>query len=445
MGNSLRCKVGGYKGSRVLRYASSTKNPLDAQIVRLMEQGFPSIFLPFSVVPLSSHSSEVHYDVTRFITLSEYVKSATDEAKLLAIFDQYKQLFETCSALNLLLKNVMFDANQVYCDPWENHSLKFLLLPFGGIDPDMAALNSFFVNFPKKVRNADPASKMLLGRYAAYFQRTTAFNPTEFMDFLTSLSRTPGTEVAARNDARFQSAAPVRSKVVSVVPSASSRPAHTAGTSASNQEKLEQRGRHVRIDPGTSALNTIDWRMLTNEDVSEGGAAAEEQGFGTTELNEDISEEDALREIQPNALSKPGEQPPVFSTTVLDKVEMCSASETLKQEPQQPQPVKKPPLPQLRYWLTRQGTGERFELTGDSFSVGKSKYASYQVKNTTTVSRIHARFCCTSTECWIEDNSSTNKTFINERQLVPCKREKLVDGVVVRMSDEYFTFEECHS
>ena len=81
-------------------------------------------------------------------------------------------------------------------------------------------------------------------------------------------------------------------------------------------------------------------------------------------------------------------------------------------------------------------------LHGKRFVVGKSKYSTYQVRNTTTVSRSHALFHCEEDACWVEDDNSRNGTFVNGERLAPNVRKRLEDGDAVRMSDEMFTFNE---
>lgn len=97
--------------------------------------------------------------------------------------------------------------------------------------------------------------------------------------------------------------------------------------------------------------------------------------------------------------------------------------------------------PRRRYFLTRLSTKERFEVRGRRFVVGKSKYSSYQVRNTTTVSRSHALFFCSDEGCSMEDDHSRNGTYLNGERIYPGKRYALEDDDRIRMSDETFVFE----
>ena len=95
----------------------------------------------------------------------------------------------------------------------------------------------------------------------------------------------------------------------------------------------------------------------------------------------------------------------------------------------------------MRFYLTRIATGERFEVRGRRFVVGKSKHSSFMVRGTTTVSRSHAIFVTGPDTCTIEDDNSRNGTFVNNERLDPGFPVELVDGDTVRLSDENFAFE----
>ncbi len=94
------------------------------------------------------------------------------------------------------------------------------------------------------------------------------------------------------------------------------------------------------------------------------------------------------------------------------------------------------------FWLIHKRTGEKVRIKGKRFVVGKSKKSSYQVKNTTTVSRSHAIFSCDESSCYIEDDNSLNGTFVNTEKLASGIKLKLHDGDSIRMSDEVFNLKE---
>lgn len=100
------------------------------------------------------------------------------------------------------------------------------------------------------------------------------------------------------------------------------------------------------------------------------------------------------------------------------------------------------PVKVSTFWLIHKRTGEKVRINGKRFVVGKSKKSSYQVKNTTTVSRSHAIFSCDESSCYIEDDNSLNGTFVNAEKLDSGIKLKLHDGDSIRMSDEVFNLKE---
>lgn len=134
------------------------------------------------------------------------------------------------------------------------------------------------------------------------------------------------------------------------------------------------------------------------------------------------------------------EQAPVFARTpATDEPEPAPAADRTDSDPEG-EPVRKR-APRRRYFLTRLSTKERFEVRGRRFVVGKSKYSSYQVRNTTTVSRSHALFFCSDEGCSVEDDGSRNGTYLNGERIYQGKRYALEDDDRIRMSDETFVFE----
>lgn len=120
------------------------------------------------------------------------------------------------------------------------------------------------------------------------------------------------------------------------------------------------------------------------------------------------------------------------------------ASPTPAPAPAAPIPSSVAPVaraPRRHFTMTRLRTGETFEIRGRHFVVGKSKHSSFQVRNTTTVSRSHAIFCVRDGVCTVMDDSSRNGTFVNGERLEPGVAMELEDGDTVRMSDVDFVFE----
>lgn len=422
----MRCKVIKHSGTVVLRYSSTTKNPLDTRVVRVLEQATPAVLLPFSTVQTSSSSSEVHYDISRLITLSEYLKNPISGDLLTILFDQLSQVITACSSLSLPLKNVEFGVNQVYCDPWSNHGLRFIYMPFEGIAPDSDKVRSFFAGIASRAVPIDGRAQQLVMLYGSYFQKEAAFNPTEFASYLTSLASGAGLEPEPRDDEKKSGDGCLSSEI----DTRSSKECNCKPQVADCASKeAELRGRHVRLAPNTDVLNRYDWHdfqeVPPQEFVCVPESSSAVQSAPISQPTPEVFASDCVEPFLTTCLDEAGDSPQKSrdsddsSTTVL------------------PDEVGK------KFFLTRVKTGEHFEVQGANFVVGKSVKSSFQVRGTNTVSRSHAVFSCEGESCFIEDDKSTNGTFIDEVQLNSGCRVRLENGVTIRMSDENFTFAIC--
>ncbi len=91
--------------------------------------------------------------------------------------------------------------------------------------------------------------------------------------------------------------------------------------------------------------------------------------------------------------------------------------------------------------LTRRSTGVTVNIDRPVFRIGKERdRVDFCITENRTVSRHHATIYCRDGSCFIEDNNSTNKTYINNTPLLPEREIKLKDGDVIRLSDEEFDF-----
>ena len=91
--------------------------------------------------------------------------------------------------------------------------------------------------------------------------------------------------------------------------------------------------------------------------------------------------------------------------------------------------------------LTRRSTGVSVYIDRPVFRIGKERdRVDFCITENRTVSRHHATIYCRDGSYFIEDNNSTNKTYINGTPLIPEREIKLKDGDVIRLSNEEFDF-----
>ena len=85
--------------------------------------------------------------------------------------------------------------------------------------------------------------------------------------------------------------------------------------------------------------------------------------------------------------------------------------------------------------------GKRYELSGDSISLGRHPDCPICIPEVGAVSRFHAKITVDSEKYFVEDLESRNGTQLNGETLVPHQRRALKHGDTVRICDVEFGFE----
>lgn len=91
--------------------------------------------------------------------------------------------------------------------------------------------------------------------------------------------------------------------------------------------------------------------------------------------------------------------------------------------------------------LHRTQTGEKIQINKPVFRIGKERsYVDYFVTNNNAVSRSHADIISRDTGYFVIDLNSKNKTYINNRMIVPQTETAIKDGDLLRLGNEEFIF-----
>ncbi|WP_298528407.1 FHA domain-containing protein [uncultured Ruminococcus sp.] len=112
------------------------------------------------------------------------------------------------------------------------------------------------------------------------------------------------------------------------------------------------------------------------------------------------------------------------------------------QEVKKPEPVKEStPAEQPAPKLTRRSNGETFSVNKPVFKLGKERAkVDFCITGNKTVSRVHATLYVRGGECFVQDNNSTNRTFVNGEPIAVQTEIKLKKGDVLKLSNEEFDF-----
>lgn len=91
-----------------------------------------------------------------------------------------------------------------------------------------------------------------------------------------------------------------------------------------------------------------------------------------------------------------------------------------------------------KYYLKRRSNGDEILISKDKFTVGRKLTCSYVVADNESISRIHAVFYLNNGVCTVMDNHSTNKVYVNDRELEEGERFQIKSGDVLELGTETF-------
>jgi len=94
-------------------------------------------------------------------------------------------------------------------------------------------------------------------------------------------------------------------------------------------------------------------------------------------------------------------------------------------------------------WIVRVKNNDVVELNQDIIRLGRSNdQVEYTIGGNSTIGRVHARLIVRDGKCYIIDNKSMNKTYLNNKELLPEKEYLLNNLDVIRLSNESFEFHQ---
>ena len=91
--------------------------------------------------------------------------------------------------------------------------------------------------------------------------------------------------------------------------------------------------------------------------------------------------------------------------------------------------------------LIRRKNGGNIIINKDCFSIGKdSLNIDFRIADNSAVSRRHATIRKSGKQVVIEDNNSTNGTFVRGERLIKGQTKTLINGDVIKIADEEFDY-----
>lgn len=93
--------------------------------------------------------------------------------------------------------------------------------------------------------------------------------------------------------------------------------------------------------------------------------------------------------------------------------------------------------------LVRKTTGERVEITKQSFTIGIESYVDYRITGNSAISRSHAKIIVRGNEYLLVDTNSTNGTYVNGNMIRNNVEVRIENGNKIVFANEEFDFLVC--
>ena len=452
-----------------LGYVVADQRQLDKRLYEAVTGGVVSCLLPGALMRYPDGVLEMRYRIAGE-TLEQRLTRPFDGAETCELLDSISSALDALVASQMPLMNLRFAADEVVMDA-AGTGCRFVFLPMTGIKPNLDGVRVFFESVAAAVKPADDIAQNALTSLSSFFKKSGPFDILGFSRHLKQVSVSAmlmdagttvlddgdgddhGTTVLDSGDDHgttvlddgedldVSAPGPVLGTVVlsdledepiaatepAPAPAPESQPAPEPEPEPESEPAPEDEDdladapiAQSRPDR-TGVLNPIDFKVAEGYESLFSQDTVERHGSHASDAKAPAH---AAHAPEPEPAPEPKPEP---------KPEPAPKSE--------PAPAPAAPERHLRFYLTRIATGERFEVRGRRFVVGKSKHSSFMVKGSTTVSRSHAIFVADGATCTIEDDNSRNGTFVNNERIDPGFPVALVDGDTVRMSDENFAFE----
>lgn len=456
-----------------LGYVVADQRQLDKRLYEAVTGGVVPCLLPGALMRYPDGVLEMRYRIAGE-TLEQRLARPFDGAETCELLESISSALDALVAGQMPLMNLRFAADEVVMDA-AGTGCRFVFLPMTGIKPNLDGVRVFFESVAAAVKPADDIAQNALTSLSSFFKKSGPFDILGFSRHLKQVSVSAmlmdagttvlddgdgddhGTTVLDSGDDHgttvlddgedldVSAPGPVLGTVVlsdlEDEPIAATEPAPAPESQPAPEPEPEPESEPAPEDEDdladapiaqsrpdrTGVLNPIDFKVAEGYESLFSQDTVERHGSHASDAKAPAHVAHASK---PEPAPKPEPEPAPVPTP----------------EPKpapKPEPAPAPAAPErhLRFYLTRIATGERFEVRGRRFVVGKSKHSSFMVKGSTTVSRSHAIFVTDGATCTIEDDNSRNGTFVNNERIDPGFPVALVDGDTVRMSDENFAFE----
>lgn len=476
-----------------LGYVVADQRQLDKRLYEVVTGGVVPCLLPGALMRYPDGVLEMRYRIAGE-TLEQRLARPFDGAETCELLESISSALDALVAGQMPLMNLRFAADEVVMDA-TGTGCRFVFLPMTGIKPNLDGARVFFESVAAAVKPADDIAQNALTSLISFFKKSGPFDILGFSRHLKQVSVSAmlmdagttvlddgdgddhGTTVLDSGDDHGTTVlddgedlggvapGPVLGTVVlsdledepiaatepAPAPAPEPQPAPEPEPEPESEPEPEPEPEPAPEEEDdladapiaqsrpdrTGVLNPIDFKVAEGYESLFSQDTVERHGSHASDTKAPAH---AAHAPKPEPAPEPKPEP-APAPTPKPEPEPAPAPEPKPAPKPEPTPAPAAPERHLRFYLTRIATGERFEVRGRRFVVGKSKHSSFMVKGSTTVSRSHAIFVTDGATCTIEDDNSRNGTFVNNERIDPGFPVALVDGDTVRMSDENFAFE----
>ena len=334
------------------------------------------------LVPFAEGTDRLEFTGAKGIPLINKIRSGIDKQEYFCIIKNLLDIIKVAETCGFNMQNIVLDPNFITVDT-ADLDIYLFYLPLWYNE----SCNDGIVNCLRKIST-----------FAQYKSQSDYSAVDGFMNFV---CRESGFTISEAKEY-------IRKEVPSLFPAQTAKPAHTQfSRPASNTPKSEHtQFSKPHIPEPSQHINNMAQTIIN--DINKGS-----QEFKHT----------AAPEVP---------EPKIIPSLNSDKKNVLP--ELVKSEHIRSAPQNYPKL-------TRRATGVTVNIDKPVFRIGKERdKVDLCITENRTVSRVHATIYTRSGSCYIEDNNSTNRTYINGTP-VPANMEiKIKSGDVLKLSNEEFDF-----
>lgn len=366
-------------------------------------------------VEYDQKSNSLIYNTTGCYSLKERFKGIMTKQQFIDILIEIIELQKQISAHTMYIKNLVFDFDKIFYAPQQQgNQLIFVYVPIMAYDNEVI-LKDYLKQMPFTISFSNSEPLNYVSDYIAYFNNNINFSIYDFEMFVRNMNGEKDTNLSdnASSAESFKVNGSINRDIIQCP---------KCGMNNRVGNSFCQECGNVLDNSAINVYNPIP--------------AAASQRLSMSDVYQAKSQQLLIHPEQPQI--QPVQQSDnskkigaTGGTTFLGAVTGSDATVMLT-----------PPEPTKKAMLIRKKSGERINLGKEQFIIGKEvAKVNYAVMNNNTVSRQHLQIDFVGGDYYIKDLNSSNGTYLNNQKLIAGEQMKIIDGDIVRLSDEEFTFE----